>query len=48
MRWYDYVACVWFADAISAGLLNFHIIPLTMGIISYMIYENIRKQSVEE
>ena len=45
MRWYDYVACIYFADIISVGLVNFAIIPLTLGVLSYMLYEDWRKRS---
>ena len=46
MRWYDYVACIWFADMISVGLVNFAIIPLTLGVLSYTLYENYRVSGV--
>jgi hypothetical protein len=43
MKWYDYLACFWFADMIAVGLLNFAILPLTIGILSYILYEDMRK-----
>lgn len=48
MKWYDYVACVWFADMIAVGLLNFAILPLTIGIFSYTLYEDYRRNTEVE
>lgn len=44
MRWYDYLICVWFADVISTGLVHSQWILLISGLISYIAYENMRKQ----
>lgn len=43
LKWYDYLACWWFADMISAGLLLGNIFVLTIGILSYILYEDFRK-----
>lgn len=43
MRWYDYLACFWFADNISAGIINMNFLLLTMGALSYIFYEDFRK-----
>ena len=43
MKWYDYLACFWFADIISAGLIAGNFIFLTLGVISYIMYEKSRK-----
>jgi hypothetical protein len=43
MKWYDYLACFWFADQITIGLLYMQIIPLTLGILSYIMYTDFRK-----
>ena len=45
MRWYDYVACVWFADMITAGLFSGSILYLTAGIFSYTLYADMRMRS---
>lgn len=44
MRWYDYVACVFLADVISAGLVHFNLIALISGIGLYIMYELTRKE----
>jgi hypothetical protein len=43
LKWFDYIACVWFADNITVGLLSGNIFVLTFGILSYILYENWRK-----
>ena len=43
MRWYDYIACFWFADIIAASLISVNILWLTIGVISYIFYESMRK-----
>jgi hypothetical protein len=43
MKWYDYLACLWLADKISAGLIFMDIFVLTFGILSYILYENWRR-----
>ena len=43
MKWYDYLACLWFAEILSAGLIFMDIFLLTLGIFLYMLYENLRK-----
>ena len=43
MKWYDYLACFWFADVISAGFFVGNIFILTIGILSYILYEDMRK-----
>lgn len=43
MKWYDYILCVWFADSISAGLITGNIFTLTLGVLSYILYEDFRK-----
>lgn len=43
MKWYDYLACFWFADSISAGLITGNIFVLTIGVLSYILYEDWRK-----
>ena len=43
MKWYDYLACFCFANSISAGLVSGSIFVLTFGVLSYMLYEDMRK-----
>jgi hypothetical protein len=43
MKWYDYLACIWFADIVAASILHMQIIPLTLGIFSYIMYTDFRK-----
>jgi hypothetical protein len=47
MRWYDYVVCVWLADGIAAGLINTHWILLVVSLVTYLLYENMRREQVK-
>jgi hypothetical protein len=47
MRWYDYIVCLWLADILSAALLHQHFLLLLLSVISYISYENMRKQQVK-
>jgi len=42
IKWYDYLACIWFADIITAGLLSGNILAVSLGIFSYFLYEDWR------
>jgi len=39
MRWYDYVACLFFANIFAVTLLNIDILGFTIGVFCYRIYE---------
>lgn len=42
MRWYDYIACIWFANQITFGLLFAEILTLLFGVLGYKVYEEYR------
>jgi hypothetical protein len=44
MKWYDYIACLFFADTISASLLSGNIFILSVAIFGYVSYESMRKE----
>lgn len=46
MRWYDYFVCGYCADLLSAGLIHFDVVVLLIGAVTYLSYEQIRKNSV--
>lgn len=45
MRWYDIFVCIWLADMIAAGIMTMNIFVLTLGILSYILYEDMRKEA---
>jgi len=43
VKWYDYLACFYCADLISAGLVHFNVVALLLGAVTYAFYEDFRK-----
>lgn len=43
LKWYDYVACLLFADLIVSGIFFGYWINLGVGILGYDLYESYRK-----
>lgn len=47
MRWYDYLVCIWLADVMSAGLIHVQWILLLSSLITYLLYENMRRKQIK-
>jgi hypothetical protein len=43
IKWYDYFACVYFADLIAGGIVNLNLFLLLLGAASYILYEDWRR-----
>ncbi len=46
MKWYDYCACIFFADLISAGAIQGNVVVLVIGWWLYFTWENFRKWEI--
>jgi hypothetical protein len=43
MKWYDYALCLSCADMISTGVVSGNFILVIFGVLTYVIWELIRK-----
>lgn len=43
MKWYDYALCLSCADIISTGVVHGDVILMAFGLVTYFIWEYIRK-----
>lgn len=43
LQWYDYIACMFFADIITTGLFSGNAFLILAGYTSYDIYEHWRR-----
>ena len=43
---FDYIACVLIADAITAGIFSGSIFLFTFGVTWYILYENLRVKGI--